>query len=337
MAVSADQSLEAGLKPSVHFVDLQRWFPSETACTAAFDPLLSPIQEFLGRPAKKIRAQLVFSSFELSNQGLDRDAGRQSTVAALAALVEELHAGSLVIDDIQDAGENRRGRPALHALIGQASAINAANWLYFSAADQIRRAGLAPELELEIYRLYHQTMTRAHYGQSLDLSYDMTRTSQERIHSICTAAIGLKTGALMGMCSELGAIAALADKATRKRLSIFGESFGACLQMFNDLSEFRGASSSQSKGPFIRPSWVWAVASQTLAGSEFLEFQRLMSRGDESSSWEELSRHRIMQRAWSQAGEAMRASLHILKHDFKDHPAIVTIERMAKKVEDAYA
>jgi hypothetical protein len=113
MAVSADQSLEAGLKPSVHFVDLQRWFPSETACSAAFDPLLSPIQEFLGRPAKKIRAQLVFSSFELSNQGLDRDAGRQSTVAALAALVEELHAGSLVIDDIQDAGENRRGRPAL--------------------------------------------------------------------------------------------------------------------------------------------------------------------------------------------------------------------------------
>lgn len=338
MTVFGELGLGAGLKPSVDFGHLQRWFQSEPECTAAFDPLLSPIQEFLDRPAKKIRAQLVYSSFDLARKNSDPAPLGRSLLPTLAALVEALHAGSLVIDDIQDAGTNRRGRPALHSLMGQPSAINAANWLYFWPADQMRREDLPQELELEIYRLYHQTMTRAHYGQALDLAYDMTRTSQERVHSICRAAIGLKTGALMGMCSELGALAALADSSTRARLSAFGESFGACLQMFNDVSELRGKSPTQgSVGPFIRPSWIWAVASQMLDGSEFLEFQQQMSRAAETSSMEQLSRHRVIEQAWHQAVEAMDSSVRELRQEFQNSDAIHAVVQMAKRIQDAYA
>jgi hypothetical protein len=338
MAVSGELNLETGLKPGVDFGLLQRWFPSEPECAAAFDPLLSPIQEFLGRPAKKIRAQLVFSSFDLARGTAEPAPDQQSLLQALAGLVEALHAGSLVIDDIQDAGENRRGRPALHAMIGQPSAINAANWLYFWPADQMRRESLPPEIELEIYRLYHQTMTRAHYGQALDLAFDMTQMPRDRVHSICMAAIGLKTGALMGMCSELGAIAASADSTIRTRLSAFGESFGSCLQMFNDASEFRtDASKPRPGGPFIRPSWIWAVASQRLDESEFVEFQQLMSRVADASSFEQLSRHPVLGHAWHQASEAMNSCVGELKQDFRNHRAIEVVDQMAKRVQDAYA
>lgn len=47
--------------------------------------------------------------------------------------IDLLHNGSLVIDDIQDHSQLRRGKPAAHILYGVPLSINAANYAYFDA------------------------------------------------------------------------------------------------------------------------------------------------------------------------------------------------------------
>ena len=74
---------------------------------------------------------------------------------------EVLHAGSLIIDDIQDGSLTRRGAPTVHRKVGVAMAINIGNWMYFKAMELLR--------EQDLHADAVSLMSRCHFGQSLDL------------------------------------------------------------------------------------------------------------------------------------------------------------------------
>jgi hypothetical protein len=317
------------LQSRVDLSFLGRWFGSESERAGALGPLLSPLDEFLSRSAKQIRARLVVCGFELARSEGVVAHEQHSLLQALATWVEALHAGSLVIDDIQDLATTRRGLPALHALMGEAAAINAANWLYFWPTQLLQRESLRPELELELYRVYHSTMTRAHYGQALDLAFDMTQVPQNRALSISMAAIELKTGALMAMCSELGAIAAGADAGMREVLSDFGRSFGASLQMFNDLEDFKRdpASGRVTGGPWVRPSWVWATAARLLGPAEFSDFQEKMKQPSVGMLVD-----RVLDEARIGAKAALESCIDGLGERFAGHPGLESVRELAFKL-----
>jgi geranylgeranyl pyrophosphate synthase len=298
------------------------------------DPLIGPLEEFVTRPGKHVRAHLVYCCYSLAGGDRDSSLERQALLQKIASWVEWLHAGSLVIDDIQDHSESRRGRPALHVLMGQSAAINAANWLYFWPTLLLRTGVISPSLELEIYRVYHETMTRAHYGQSLDLHFDMCSVPKDRAQSISLTAIGLKTGALMEMCSELGAVVAGADEGTRKFLSEFGFEFGMALQKFNDLKDFKPEviHGSFEQGSLTRPSWVWATAARILDDVEFKEFQngiarRLMTCGQ---------RERAVAEARIQAESSLQANLKQLEQYFRNGSALKKVRDLASNIMEAY-
>jgi len=240
--------------------------------------LLVPVREFVSRDSKQVRAQLVRIGFSLAtSHGVSPNSDQEKLLDCMACVVEALHAGSLMIDDIQDADELRRGKAALHMQIGVPRTINAANWLYFWPTDLLRQQTLEPAMELEIYRLFHNTMMRAHQGQALDLGHDMTKTSQAEGCEISVAAIELKTGELTAMCSELGAIVGNAEPTRRRQLTTLGQRFGVALQMFNDIGEvFAKIKDDQALRPLLRPSWVWAVAARELSSEEFATFQSMM-------------------------------------------------------------
>lgn len=240
--------------------------------------LLVPVREFVSRDSKQVRAQLVRIGFSLAtSNAVSPNPNQEKLLDCMACVVEALHAGSLMIDDIQDADELRRGKAALHMQIGVPRTINAANWLYFWPTDLLRQQTLEPAMELEIYRLFHKTMMRAHQGQALDLGHDMTKTSQAEGFEISVAAIELKTGELTGMCSELGAIVGNAEPTRRRQLTTLGQRFGVALQMFNDIGEvFAKIKDDQALRPLLRPSWVWAVAARELSSEEFAKFQSMM-------------------------------------------------------------
>jgi geranylgeranyl pyrophosphate synthase len=313
-----------------------------------FDVLIGPVREFVSRDSKQVRAQLVRIGFDLSRDeraNVESDApGRESLLDCLACVVEALHAGSLVIDDIQDASEIRRGEPALHLQIGVPLAINAANWLYFWPADLIRQQGLPAETELQIYRLFHATMIRAHHGQALDLGHDMTQVRQDRARGISLATIELKTGELMAMCAEFGAIAGEANQERRTRLAEFGRRFGMALQMFNDIGEVvTGPAAAGAQSSFRRPSWVWAVAAKELAAAEYGRFQAMMREPGALESYEMLARHEVIGEAVRLAREEMEQTLALVAglaeapQDVGHARAVSAVHELARKVMSAYA
>jgi len=296
--------------------------------------ILDPLREFLGRSSKQIRAQIVHAALDMACGGTSPSPAQKSLAGCLSQVVEALHAGSLIIDDIQDASDKRRGLPALHVQIGEPLAINAANWLYFWPGELIRKQNLSASVEVEIYRVYHDTMIRAHYGQALDLGFDMTAVAKDRARPVSMAAIAMKTGALMGMCCEFGAIAADADADTRSTLTQFGQTFGTVLQMFNDIGEVRATSSSLS--PFSRPSWVWTVAADTLSAREYEEFRKLMSGSGGLPGREKLAAHPVVDEAARRARGEMGSCLDGVS-GFAGKTGTGFVEKIARKVMEAYA
>lgn len=67
--------------------------------------LLEPVKDFMSRPGKQFRARLVEVGYRLSSEEshpfeLSQDVQRKLQIAA--QIVEAIHAGALIIDDIQD-------------------------------------------------------------------------------------------------------------------------------------------------------------------------------------------------------------------------------------------
>ena len=56
-------------------------------------------------------------------------------------MFEIIHAGSMIVDDIEDDSSERRGAPAVHRLHGLPLALNAGNWMYFAPFRLVERAG----------------------------------------------------------------------------------------------------------------------------------------------------------------------------------------------------
>lgn len=243
--------------------------------------LYRPLRDFLERPGKEFRGELVALFFRTSGT-------HETPPFALPYVVEALHAGSLIVDDIEDDSNERRGLPALHRRYGIPVALNAGNWLYFWALRLLEQLGLDARTEGAARRLATRTLLDCHHGQALDLSVCASELAQHEIPGVVRAVSELKTGALVGFAAGLGALtggapAPLVDAAIRA-----GRDFGTALQMFDDLSgivEPRRRHKGREDLAQNRPTWVWAWLS---ASVEPARFDALRARGAAARSPREL-------------------------------------------------
>lgn len=123
--------------------------------------LAGPATEFLARPGKQLRAAIVHAGWALGGGAPDAVPER------LALVIELLHAGSLIVDDVEDGADERRGGPALHRLVGMPIAINTGSWMYFWALGELAGLALPPERELAAHRAACAALVRCHQGQAL--------------------------------------------------------------------------------------------------------------------------------------------------------------------------
>jgi geranylgeranyl pyrophosphate synthase len=246
--------------------------------------LYRPLREFLSRPSKALRASLVDASYRIAG-------GREACPAELGLIVEVLHAGSLIVDDIEDGSLERRGGSALHCELGLPRALNAGNWLYFWAFALVERLKLGPHVELAVHRWLSRTMLACHYGQSLDLEARIGEIEQRRVRSLVESATRLKTGCLMQLSAALGAIAAGAQRSAAlgaiaagaqrepvQALAAFGLDLGVSLQMLDDHSGLvnkRRLHKGLEDLREGRPTWPWAWLAESLDAPTFSELQAL--------------------------------------------------------------
>lgn len=286
-------------------------------------------RELLSRPGKQFRARLVELAFELGG-------GRTENLSPLLPqLVELIHAGSLIIDDIEDDSETRRGGPTLHRMFGVPLALNAGNWLYFAAFFLVERLGLGDAAALATYRRLSVTMFRCHQGQALDLTIDVTEVRQREVAALVEGAAALKTGALMRFAAELGAIAAAAAADRVELLGDFGERLGLGLQHLDDLGGLMSPSRAHkgvedlSQG---RLSWPWSYLASILDEVRFARLQsrlrQLRERGAIAEALPEL-RELLGRAAFDAVGEHLAGALDRPRTALDGDPAF---ERLAAEV-----
>lgn len=240
--------------------------------------LLAGAREFLARPAKGFRARLIECSFVLAG------GARGALPRACLEAVELLHGGSLIIDDIQDEAEERRGAPALHRLVGTAKALNIGNWLYFVALSRLHALEIDAPRALELVRAAHRCLLRCHEGQALDLGSRLSEVKSFELDTVARTTSRLKTGALMAFAARLGAEAARAQEPQIGALERFGTQMGVALQMLDDLGAFV-AESRRAKAledlAGERVSWVWCWAREAADELSFRQLLRALARRDE--------------------------------------------------------
>ncbi len=217
--------------------------------------LTGPAAAFLARPGKDLRARFVRLGGALGGGAAD------ATLDAIARVLEILHAGSLIVDDVEDRSEQRRGQPALHCLVGDALAINTGSWMYFWALAELAQLQLPGALELAVV-----TLVRCHQGQALDLATRIVDLAPREVPDVVEATTQLKTGALCKLALELGALAAGAPPERRAQIGAIGESVGCALQMLDDLGCL--VSPARRDKAFedlraLRPTWAWAWLAST--------------------------------------------------------------------------
>jgi geranylgeranyl pyrophosphate synthase len=202
------------------------------------------------------------------------EGGKGAPPPELPLSIEALHAGSLVVDDIEDDSEERRGAPALHRAYGVAPALNGGCWLYFWAFELLDGAAMSSERRASARRAATSALLECHYGQALDLSARLDELEQLEVPGVVRAISGLKTGGLVALSTELGALAAEADEKGAAAAKRLGRDVGTALQMLDDLS---GVTNDERRNKGLedvahcKPTWPWAWLSAELEPSAFRE------------------------------------------------------------------
>ncbi|OQR98843.1 geranylgeranyl pyrophosphate synthetase [Achlya hypogyna] len=126
--------------------------------------LLEPWYYIRAMPGKNIRGIMV----DAFQQWLDIPPEKVTTIKDI---IGTLHDASLLIDDIEDNSELRRGQPVAHAIFGIPSTINCANFAFFLALEQCNGLGNSRAMDI-----YIREMINLHRGQGQDILWRDTAT-----------------------------------------------------------------------------------------------------------------------------------------------------------------
>src|SRR5277367_768950 len=172
---------------------------------------------------KRLRPILVLLSSQLVG-------GVSDGTIRMAAVVEMIHAATLVHDDVIDIAKTRRGRPSSNTIWGNHTCVLAGDWLYMQAFQLALRERNFHLLDLLIGLT--QMMVE---GELLQL---------ERIGKIDISEadymqlIDRKTASLFSACARLGAIMGGADETAEARLGEFAWNLGIAFQLEDDVLDF---------------------------------------------------------------------------------------------------
>lgn len=173
-----------------------------------------------------------------------------------AAAVECVHGYSLVHDDLpaMDDDDLRRGRPTVHRAFDEASAILAGDALLTLAfdvlADPATHDDPAVRAELVLALARASGLGGMAGGQMLDLGAE-GRFGDGRPQALSEDEIlrlqAMKTGALIAVSADMGAILGRAPRDKRNALGRYSRALGAAFQVADDLLDAEGEAASVGK------------------------------------------------------------------------------------------
>ncbi|GJN70937.1 geranylgeranyl diphosphate synthase [Purpureocillium lilacinum] len=149
----------------------------------------APFDYALSHPGKSFRAQLV-AAF---NAMLDVPA---PSLEVITRVIGMLHEASLLIDDVQDSSELRRGFPVAHNIFGVPQTINSANYMCYVGLQELQRLENPRAVSI-----FAEELVNLHRGQGMDLYWRDTLTCPTEDDYL--EMVGNKTGGLFRLGIKL--------------------------------------------------------------------------------------------------------------------------------------
>ena len=191
---------------------------------------------------KRLRPLLLVTIAQM--HGVDR-----AVAVRAACAVEAIHVYSLIHDDLpcMDDDAMRRGKPTLHLAFDEATAVLAGDSLHALAFEILADAGAIPDpfVRIELVRALADASGPAGMagGQMMDL---MAEKSDFDLAAI-TRLQQLKTGALIAVSAEMGAILGHVSAENRTHLRGYAHDIGLAFQIADDLLDAEGDEAAAGK------------------------------------------------------------------------------------------
>jgi heptaprenyl diphosphate synthase len=199
----------------------------------AMDPFLAQVASHLVTAGgKRIRPALTMVSALAGGADVTED------VVMGGVAVELVHVGSLCHDDVMDEADSRRGVESVNHRWGNLVAILAGDFLLARASD------ICADLGTPMASLLARTIGRLCEGQVSELrtAFNVNRTEDEYLESLRG-----KTASLTSAACRIGALVAGLPDAQVDGLTQFGEAFGMCFQIRDDVLDIVGDEESLGK------------------------------------------------------------------------------------------
>ena len=188
------------------------------------------VSDYPQRQGKYLRPTLLL----LTAQAMGASKNKARRVAAAMQMSEDW---ILNHDDIEDDSPDRRGKPALHKIVGTELAINAGDGLHVLMWEMLL------DSPKEIQREFLTMLKRTVLGQTIELKWakDNRKVEQDDVMLILESKTGYYT---IAGPMRLGAILAGANKNQLKTIYKFGVMLGKAFQIVDDVldltSDFAG-------------------------------------------------------------------------------------------------
>ena len=190
--------------------------------------LYEPIKYALSLGGKRLRPVLLLMAYNLYRDDLEK-------AMSTALGIEVFHNFTLLHDDVMDHADVRRGKPTVHKVWNDNTAILSGDNMLVMAFRLM--TGCQPEHLAAVLELFGQTATEIDEGQQMDMDFETRLDVREEEY---IEMIRLKTSVLLACALKLGAIQAGASDDDANQLYRFGERLGLSFQLQDDLLDVYG-------------------------------------------------------------------------------------------------
>ena len=236
---------------------------------------------------KRLRAKLIL-----------KIAGSSLSVVKTAAIVEMIHAASLLHDDVIDDAYTRRNKPSINALYGNKTAIMLGDILYSKGFFELNN--ISPEVS----KIVSNAVIQLSLGELKDVSLSKTFNLDKTIY---LEMIYQKTASLIE--PSAGAAAVLAGK-PKDAYMTYGRNLGLAFQMIDDLLDITSDSATLGtpalhdfvEGKTTLP-YIYLYEALDDAGKTKLRSLHARELNTEDQTWilEQMKAHKIIERSYLEA------------------------------------
>lgn len=289
--------------------------------------LVDPVWDLLNRGGKRWRPALLLLIAEAVGGDLEK-------IKDFVVISEVVHNGSLIVDDIEDRSEMRRGQPCSHLKFGVDVAVNAGNFMYFlPALSLIKNRSRFPEkLLIRAWEAYGEELINIHSGQGMDIVWHNGKASSDNLtEQQYLQMCAYKTGTLARLSARLAVILSGGSEELEKIMGKFAESIGIAFQIQDDILSASGKEFQEKKGygDDITEGKRTLIVIETLSKANKQDREKLISilnshtkeKGKISEALEIIRKYKAIDYCKNRAKEIIKSSWSEVDNSIKESDA----------------